>query len=71
MTNNCTHFACDIWNAIVYQSFRVAIDQPQYVIDDILAKDNHYTNYSFPSKPSSLVAYHTLTGVVYDDSEVS
>ena len=71
LTDNCTHFACGIWNATVSNNLRVATGQPQWVVDDIQAKNNYFSNYQLPRKSSSSVAYHTVSGVTYNSSAVS
>lgn len=71
LTNNCTHFACGIWNDIMPNNQHVSIGNPQYVVDGIRMRSNHFEDYTLPSKPLSSVAYHTVSGVTYDPSGVS
>ena len=71
--NNCCHFAVDVWNTGLSNTHNDLAygGIPELVVDSIQSKAGHITNYDLPSKSIRQIAYHTVTGLIYDQSEAS
>lgn len=65
LTDNCTHFAKDVWNSVVPSAYQVTGTMPSTLASSISSLDIATTSYSVPQKAITDIAYQTSTSVVY------
>lgn len=67
ITDNCSSFAVDVWNA-GNSGKTLSGGNPAAVVNSIKRQDGYTTNPTIPSKSASDIARHTSSGYVYDSS---
>lgn len=68
ITNNCSHFAANCWNAITPSSMHVSGGNPASLASSISALPGSQASITVSSKPITSIAYQTTYGITYDQS---
>ena len=64
-TDNCTTFACDVWNAVVPDAYHVSGYYPADLENSINDLSFSTTSYTIPQKNINEIAYQTTTSIGY------